>query len=128
MRQEHRAGEKLFVDFAGRTIPITDPATGRSRRPSYWWRSSASNYTYAEAVPSQELPHWIAAHVHAFSFMGGCARLIVPDNLRSGVTRAHCHEPDTNPTYAEMAAPYGAARWRPSRPQTRRAAQARSRP
>jgi transposase len=110
MRQEHRAGEKLFVDFAGQTIPITDPATGEITQAQLFVAVlGASNYTYAEALPSQELPHWIAAHVAAFAFLGGCPRLIVPDNLRSGVTRAHRYEPDINPTYAEMAAHYGAA-------------------
>ena len=110
MRQEHRAGEKLFVDFAGQTIPITDPATGEIRQAQLFVAVlGASSYTYAEALPSQELPHWIAAHVHAFSFLGGCTALIVPDNLRSGVTRAHRYEPDINRSYAEMAAHYGAA-------------------
>jgi transposase len=110
MRQEHRAGEKLFVDFAGQTIPITNPRTGEITGAQLFVAVlGASNYTYAEALPSQELPHWIAAHVHAFSFISGCVRLIVPDNLGSGVTRAHRYEPDINPTYAEMAAHYGAA-------------------
>ena len=110
MRQEHRAGEKLFVDFAGQTIPITDPATGEITAAQLFVAVlGGSSYTYAEALPSQELPHWIAAHVHAFSFLGGSTRLIVPDNLKAGVTRAHRYEPDINPTYAEMAAHYGAA-------------------
>ena len=110
MRQEHRAGEKLFVDFAVQTIPITDPATGEITGAQLFVAVlGASSYTYAEALPSQELPHWIVAHVHALTFFGGCASLIVPDNLRSGVTRAHRYEPEINPTYAEMAAHYGAA-------------------
>jgi transposase len=110
MRQEHRAGEKLFVDFAGQTIPIVDATTGEIRRAQLFVAVlGASSYTYAEALPSQELPHWIAAHVHTFAFLGGCTRLIVPDNLRSAVTRAHRYEPDINPTYAEMAAHYGCA-------------------
>jgi transposase len=119
MRQEHRAGEKLFVDFAGQTIPIVNAATGEITQAQLFVAVlGASSYTYAEATASQELPHWIAAHVHAFSFLGGCVRLIVPDNLRSGVTRAHRYEPEINPTYAEMAAHYGAAvvPTRPRRP------------
>ena len=110
MRQEHRAGEKLFVDFAGMTLPITDPATGLV------WQAQlfvvvlgASNYTYAVALPSQELPHWIGGHVAAFDFLGGCPAIIVTDNLRSAVSRAHRYEPDINPTYAELAAHYGCA-------------------
>jgi len=107
MRQEHRAGEKLFVDFAGMTIPITDPDTGEVWQAQLFVAVlGASNYTYAEALPSQALPHWISAHVHAFTFLGGCTAIIVPDNLRSAVSRAHRYEPDLNPTYAEMAAHY----------------------
>jgi transposase len=110
MRQEHRAGEKLFVDFPGQTLPITDPDTGEIWQAQLFVAVlGASNYTYAEALPSQELPHWIAGHVHAFAFFGGCTRIVVPDNLRSAVSRAHRYEPDINPTYAEMATHYGCA-------------------
>ena len=110
MRQEHRAGEKLFVDFAGLTLPIVDPDSGEVWQAQLFVAVlGASNYTYAEALPSQELPHWISGHVHAFAFFGGCTRIVVPDNLRSAVSRAHRYEPDINPTYAEMAAHYGCA-------------------
>jgi transposase len=110
MRQEHRAGQKLFVDFAGMTIPITDPDTGEVWQAQLFVAVlGASNYTYAEALASQELPHWIGAHVHAFTFFGACPAIIVPDNLRSAVSRPHRYEPDINPTYAEMAAHYGCA-------------------
>jgi len=110
MRQEHRAGEKLFVDFAGMTLPITDPDTGEVWGAQLFVAVlGASNYTYAEAVASQALPHWISTHVHAFDFFEGCSAIIVPDNLRSAVSRAHRYEPGLNPTYAEMAAHYGCA-------------------
>jgi transposase len=110
MRQEHRAGEKLFVDFPGQTLPIVDPATGEVWRAELFVAVlGASNYTYAEALPSQALPHWIAGHVAAFEYFGGCTRIVVPDNLRSAVTRAHRYEPELNRTYEEMAAHYGAA-------------------
>jgi len=110
MRQEHRAGEKLFVDFAGGTLPITDPETGAVWQAQLFVAVlGASSYTYAEALPSQELPHWIAAHVHAFEALGGCPRILVPDNLRSGVSRAHRYEPELNRTYEEMAAHFGCA-------------------
>ena len=66
----------------------------------------ASNYTYAEALPSQELPHWLGAHVRAFEFMGGAPAILVPDNLKAGVIRAHRYEPDLNAAYAELAAHY----------------------
>ncbi|MBM4408329.1 MAG: IS21 family transposase, partial [Chloroflexi bacterium] len=110
MRQEHRAGEQLFVDFAGQTIPIVDPDSGAVWQAQLFVAVlGASSYTYAEVFASQSLPDWIAGHVHAFAFFGGCPRLIVPDNLRSGVTKAHRYEPELNRTYEEMAAHYGAA-------------------
>ena len=69
----------------------------------------ASNHSYVDAVPSQELLHRIAAHVQLFEYLGGVPEILVPDNLRSGVTRAHRYEPEVNPTYLEMAAHYGCA-------------------
>jgi transposase len=109
MRQEHRAGEKLFVDFAGGTLPITDPETGAVWQAQLFVAVlGASSYTYAEAFASQALPDWITGHVHALQAMG-CPRILVPDNLRSGVSRAHRYEPDLNRTYEEMAAHFGCA-------------------
>lgn len=110
MRQEHRAGEKLFVDFPGQTIPIVDPRTGVITPAELFVAVlGASNYTYAEALQSQELPHWIAGHVHTFEYMQGAPEVVVCDNLRAGVTRSHRYEPDVNATYLEMAAHYGCA-------------------
>lgn len=110
MRHEHRAGEKMFVDYAGPTMPIIDRDTGELRPASIFVAVlGASNYTYAEATWSQELPEWIGAHVRLFSFLGGVTEIVVPDNLRSGVTRAHRYEPQINPTYAELARHYGVA-------------------
>ena len=110
MRQDHQAGEKLFVDYPGPTIPITDPTTGEVTAAQLFVAVlGASNYTYAEATPSQELPHWIGAHVAAFEFLGGAPAIVVPDNLRSAVTKTHRYEPEINRTYAEMAAHYGTA-------------------
>ena len=111
MRQEHKAGEKLFVDFPGRTIAIYDEAIGEKAFDAELLVAvlGASGYLFAEAVRSQQLIHWVAAHVHAFEALGGAPAILVPDNLRSGVTRAHRYEPDVNATYAEMAAHYGAA-------------------
>jgi transposase len=119
MRQQHRAGEKLFVDFAGETLPIVDPDSGEVWQAQLFVAVlGASSHTYAEAVASQALPHWIGAHVHAFEAFAGCPAILVPDNLRSGVSRAHRYEPDLNPTYAELAAHYGCAviPARPSKP------------
>jgi len=110
MRQTHRAGEKLFVDFCGQTVPVTDPKTGEIRPAQIFVAVlGASSYTYAEAVESQGLADWIGAHVRAFAFFGGAPEVLVPDNLTSGVTKACRYEPDIQSTYAEMAAHYGVA-------------------
>lgn len=110
MRQEHRAGEKLFVDYAGQTVPITDRDTGELRCASIFVGVlGASNYTYAEATWSQELPEWIGSHVRCFEFLGGVPEIVVPDNLKSGVTHAHRYEPEVNPTYRELARHYAVA-------------------
>ncbi len=110
MRHEHRAGEKLFVDYPGQTLPITDPETGQiSPAQLFVAVLGASSYTYATATASQALPDWIGAHVGAFEFFAGAPAIIVPDNLRSGVTRADRYEPEINRTYAELAAHYGCA-------------------
>jgi len=111
MRQEHRAGEKLFVDFPGQTISVYDRESGVVRFEAELFVAvlGASNYMYAEAFPSQELPYWISGHVHCFEFMGGCPQIVVCDNLRAGVTRAHRYEPEVNATFLEMAGHYGVA-------------------
>jgi transposase len=110
MRQTHRAGEKLFVDYAGQTIEVIDQHTGEVRSAELFVAVlGASNYTYAEATWTQTLPDWISAHVRAFQFIGGVSEVVVPDNLRSGVSKAHRYEPDLNPTYQEMARHYQVA-------------------
>jgi transposase len=110
MRQTHRAGEKLFVDFCGQTVAVTDRETGEIRPAQIFVAVlGASNYTYAEAVASQGLSDWIGAHVRAFAFFQGVPEVLVPDNLASGVTKACRYEPDLNASYAEMAAHYGVA-------------------
>ena len=110
MRQDHHAGEKLFLDFAGHTIPIVDPQTGEIRRAQLFLAvMGASSYTYAEALPSQELTHWCAANVRAFEFFGGVPAILVPDNLKSAVDQAHRYEPDLNRSYSDLAAHYGSA-------------------
>ena len=111
MRHHHKAGEKMFVDFPGSSIPIYDNKTGEVVFTAELFVSSlgASGYLYAEALRSQELLHWVNAHVHALEFYGGCPQILVCDNLRSGVTRPHRYEPDVNVTYQEMASHYGIA-------------------
>ena len=108
MRQDHRAGEKLFIDYAGQTVPVIDRATGEIAEAQLFVATlGASNYTYAEATWSQSLPDFIGSHVRCFRFLGGVPELLIPDNLRSAVSKAHRYEPDINPTYREMASPYG---------------------
>jgi len=107
MRHEHRAGEKLFVDYAGQTVAITDRLTGEIRKAQIFVAVlGASNYTYAEATLSQQIEDWIGSHVRAFNFFGGVPEVIVPDNLKSGVTKACRYEPDLNPTYHDLACHY----------------------
>jgi len=110
MRQTHIAGDKLFVDYAGHTMPVIDRMTGEVRQAQIFVAVlGASNYTYAEATWTQSLPDWIGAHTRAFTFFGGVPNIVVPDNLKSGVTRAHRYDPDLNPTYQDMATHYGVA-------------------
>ncbi len=108
LRQDYKAGEKLFVDYAGDTIPIHDPATHETT-PAYLFVATlgASNYTYAEAVLSQSLPSWISSHIHTFEFMGAVPMITTPDNTKTGVTSPCRYEPDLNPTYQDMALHYG---------------------
>jgi len=119
MRQTHRAAEKLFVDYAGPTIDVIDPASGEVRTAQLFVAVlGASSYTYAEATWTQQLPDWCASHARAFEFIGGCTELVIPDNLKSAVSKACRYEPDVNPTYAQLAAHFGVAVMpaRPRRP------------
>ena len=110
MRQSHRAGEKLFIDYAGQTVPVIDPETGEISEVQIFVATlGASNYTYAEAHLNQTLPNWIGAHVRALDFFGGVPEVLVPDNLKAGVKSPHLYEPDINPTYQEFARHYGLA-------------------
>ena len=108
LRQEHRAGEKLFIDYAGQTVSIVDHKTGEITEAQIFLATlGASNYTFAEASLSQDLHSWIKSHVHAFEFFGGVAEILVPDNLKAGVTNPCRYEPDINPTYQDLAEHYG---------------------
>ncbi len=110
LRQDYKAGEKLFVDYAGDTIPIHDPVTGEIT-PAYLFVATlgASNYSYVEAVLSRELPSWIRSHIHTFEYMGCVPEIVTPDNLHTGVTHPCRYEPDLNPTYQDAMVHYGAA-------------------
>ena len=110
MRQSHRAGEKLFVDYAGQRMPVVNAHTGEVREATIFIAVlGASNYTFAEATWSQSLPDWIGSHVRAFTALGGVPQVVVPDNLKAAVSRAHRYEPTLNRTYADLAQHYGVA-------------------
>lgn len=107
MRQEHVAGENLFIDFSGMTVPITDPETGEvSAAQIFVATFGASNYTYFQGVQSQKLQDWIEAHVRAFKFFGGLPKFLVPDYLKSAVIDADRFDPILNRTYQRFAAHY----------------------
>ena len=127
LRQTHAAGEKLFVDYAGPTVPVTDPMTGEIQQAAIFVAVlGASNYTYGEATWSQALPDWIGSHVRALEFFGGAPAILVPDNLKSGVSKACFYDPKLNPTYRDLATHYGIAviPARPYRPKDKAKAEA----
>ncbi|MER8710526.1 IS21 family transposase, partial [Mesorhizobium sp. M1088] len=108
MRQEHAAGDKVFVDYSGKKVPIVDRKTGEVREAELFLGVlGASSYTFAEATWTQTLPDWIGSHGRMFAFFGGVPRLIVPDNLKSGVSRASFYDPEINRSYGRMASHYG---------------------
>lgn len=110
MRQDHKFGEKLFVDFAGQTVPIYNQSTGEVLLAQIFVAVlGASNYTYIRAVASQSTNNWLDCHVKAFEFFGGIPEIIVPDNLRSGVDKACKYDPVINRSYQNLAEHYGIA-------------------
>jgi len=110
LRHEYAGGEKLFVDYAGQTMMVTDPATGTERKAEIFVAAlGASSYTFAHARWTQGLEDWIQSHILTFEDLGGVPEVVIPDNLKSGVSKANWYEPDINPTYAELAAHYDLA-------------------
>lgn len=110
MRQTHSPGQKIFVDYAGPTIAITDPNTGELHSAQLFVAVCGySNYTFADVTWSQRLPDWIGSHTRMLQFFGGVPELIVPDNLKSGVRDACRFDPEANPTYVQWAAHHGVA-------------------
>ena len=107
MRQNHKGGDKLFVDYAGRKVRVTNPITGEVKEASIFVAVlGASNYTYVEAHFGQNLKHWLSAHARVFEFFQGIPLAVVPDNLKSGVKSPCYYDPDINPTYQDMATHY----------------------
>ena len=120
LRQTHKAGDKVFIDYSGVTFKIIDPETNDIRAAEIFVGVlGASKYTFAEATWSQQLPDFLASQRRMFEFFGGVPALVVPDNLRSAISKSCRYEPDTNPTYAQFIEYYGTAVLpaRPYRPQ-----------
>lgn len=117
MRQTHKAGEKLFLDYSGSTVPVVvNRLTGEIAQAQIFVAVlGASNYSYAEATWSQQLPDWISSQVRALEYFGGVPELLVPDNLKSAVSKACRYEPELNASTAEMVRHYGTAML-PARP------------
>lgn len=116
LRQTHTAGDKLFLDYCGPTVEVIDTTTGEVRPAQIFVAVlGASNYTYVEATWTQSLPDWLTSQVRALEFLGGVPRLLVPDNLKSAVTKACRYEPVLNRSYQEFLEHYGTAAL-PARP------------
>lgn len=108
MRQTHKAGEKLFIDFCGPTVAIVNPTTGEVRKAAIFVACmGASNYTYIEACEGQDLESWLLANRRCLEFLGGVPDLMIPDNLKSAVNKADRYEPLVNDSYQAFAQHYG---------------------
>ncbi len=127
MRQTHVAGDKAFVDYSGKKVPIVDPLTGEVRMAELFIGVlGASNLTYADVTWTQSLPDWIGAHVRMFRFFGAVPRLLIPDNLKSGINKSSFYDPEVNLSYGRMAAHYnvGVIPARPRKPKDKAAVEA----
>ena len=106
-RREHVGGEQMQVDYAGMKVRITDPKSGKvSQAQVFVAVLPASNYTYAEAQESANQCNWNNGHVRAMAFFGGVPRIVVPDNLKTGVKKPNYYEPEINPAYQALAEHY----------------------
>jgi len=109
MKQVHKAGEKTFIDYAGTTIPVVNAKTGEINEAQIFVAAlGCSQYTYIEATWTQSSKDFLNSNIHAFEYFGGCSEILVPDNLKSGVTKACRYEPSINKSYRELAKHYGA--------------------
>ena len=108
MRFEHRAGETLFVDWAGATVPYIE--NGSEKKAAVFVAVlGASDYTFVGVYSDMALPNWLRAHADAFEYLGGVPEKVVPDNPRTGVSRACRYDPELNPAYRRLAEHYGVA-------------------
>ena len=107
MRKEHKGGAEMEVDYAGLKIPVTDPATGETLQVSVFVATlPASNYIYAEAQLCQNQSNWNNGHVRAFEYFGGVVKIVIPDNLKTGITKPNYYEPGVNLAYQDLAEYY----------------------
>jgi transposase len=110
MHQVHKAGEKTFVDYAGMTMPWLETSTGEIHEAQIFVGClGASQYTFVDATATQKLPDFIGSHVKMWAYFGGVSEIVVPDNLKSAVTKAHRYDPDINLTYQHLSEHYGVA-------------------
>ena len=110
MRQTHRAGEKMFVDYCGQTVEIKNRSHETvSLAQIFVCVLGASNYVFAEAHYKQDIAHWLGGHIRGFEFFGGVPEVVVPDNLKAGVKSPCRYEPVLNPSYHDMAKHYQVA-------------------
>jgi len=110
MRQVHKAGEKTFVDYAGMTMEWIDPNTGEIHQAQVFVGTlGASSFTYVEATATQTVPDWIGSHIRLWEYFGGVSEIVVPDNLKAAVTKAHRYDPDINANYQHVSEHYGFA-------------------
>jgi transposase len=107
MHNTHVGGERMQVDYAGLKMQVINPETGEiSQVPVFVAELPASNYIYAEAQSSENQCNWNYGHVRAIEFFGGVVKIVVPDNLKTGVQKPNYYEPDINPAYQELAEYY----------------------
>lgn len=110
MRIHHKPGDALQVDWAGQTLPLFDSITGEIT-PAYMFVAvlPCSGYTYAEVTADMKLENWLECHIHAYEYFSGVTRLLIPDNLKTGVTKNTRYETVLNRSYQELAEYYGTA-------------------
>jgi transposase len=110
MRQVHKGGEKTFVDYAGMTMPWIDSTTGEIHEAQIFVGClGASQFIFAEATATQGLPDWIQSHINMWNYFGGVSEVVVPDNLKAGVSKSHHYDPDINANYQHFSEHYGFA-------------------
>ena len=110
MHKDKKAGEEIEVDYAGMTMPVIDPHTGEIRQAEIFVGVlGASGLIYTEAQADQSKPNWNRGHVRMYAFFGGVTKIVRPDNLKTGISKANFYEPDLNPTYHELSVHYDTA-------------------